>query len=126
MNIKYTALFIDNREKILNFFDPKHSNIFCDHVTLRYKPDNLDSIDLGKKSTLRIIGRAFDEKGDALLVDTDRSNNKYPHITLSCVDGVRPVYSNELFQKEKIEYFDNPFVADVIEGYFDGDNMIIT
>jgi len=79
---------------------------------------------------MKIIGRAYDEKGDALLVENPKSKNKYPHITLSCAEGVSPVYSNELFEKASvlntIEYFNNPEEIEVIEGYSNGKKDFVT
>jgi len=78
---------------------------------------------------MKIIGRAQDEKGDALIVENTKSNNEYPHITLSVAEGVSPVYSNELIknalEKQLVEYFDEPIEIDVTEGYSDGANDII-
>ena len=81
---------------------------------------------MGRKTKLKIIGRAYDEKGDALLVEDIKSENKYPHITLSCAEGVKPVYSHELIERASedgsIDYFSSPKEIEVIEGYSDGKN----
>jgi hypothetical protein len=77
---------------------------------------------------MKIFGHVQDEKRDALILENPKSNNKYPHITLSVAEGVSPVYSNELianaFSKELVEYFDEPIEIDVTEGYSDGANDI--
>lgn len=79
---------------------------------------------------MKIIGRAQDEKGDALLVENKKSSNAHPHITLSCAEGVSPVYSNELIEKaiatNTVEYFQEPVGIDVIEGYSDGKQDIVS
>lgn len=36
------------------------------------------------------------------MVDTALCENKYPHITLSCTENVKPAYSNQLFDDENI------------------------
>jgi len=126
----YTAEFVIDIENLLKKFPPKHSKVFGHHSTIAFKPINLDGIEIGKETVMKIIGRAYDEKGDALLVENPKSKNKYPHITLSCAEGVSPVYSNELFEKASvlntIEYFNNPEEIEVIEGYSNGKKDFVT
>ena len=128
-NIVYTAEFVVDKENLIKKFVPKHEIVFGHHSTIAFKPGSLNGIEVGKKSLMKIIGRAFDEKGDALLVENLKSNNEYPHITLSCINGVSPVYSNELFKKAvengTVEYFENPDEIEVVEGYSDGKQDII-
>ena len=127
--IMYTAKFVRDPELLLRKFPPKHVRIFAHHSTIAFKPKNVDGIEIGRKSLMKIIGRAYDEKGDALLVENPISENEYPHITLSCADNVPPFYSNELLKKASenntIEHFDAPEEIEVIEGYFDGKNEVI-
>lgn len=122
--VMYTAEFVKDIDGLLKKFPPKHPKIFGHHSTIAFKPGNLDGIETGKESTMKIVGRAFDEKGDALLVENPKSKNKFHHITLSCANGVSPFYSNELFEKAStdntIEYFTAPEEIEVIEGYSDG------
>ncbi len=87
-NIEYTALFVDSPEKLLKMFEPKHKNIYAHHSTNWYKPTDVSDLEIGKKSALKIIGRAYDQSGDALLVENGKSKNKYPHITISCAENV--------------------------------------
>jgi len=130
MSISYTAEFIKDIPKLLKMFPPKHEKVFGHHSTIAFKPSNLDGINIGNESMIKINGRVFDEKGDALLVDNPKSNNKNPHITLSCSKGISPFYSNELIEKAikagKVEYFKNSFEIEVVEGYSDGVNDIIS
>lgn len=122
----YTALFVDNSEQLFSLLPegPKHPRVFAHHSTIAFKPGSLAGIELGKKQTIKILGRAFDEKGDALLVENPKSKNEHPHITLSCAEGVSPVYSNELLKQAvtegTISSFEPPLEIDVTEGYFDG------
>ncbi len=78
---------------------------------------------------LKILGRASDEKCDVLLVENLKSENKNPHITLSCIDGVAPKYAQELLDKATqsgmVEYFQTFEEVEVIEGYYDGVRDII-
>ena len=129
MNILYTAEFVKDIKSLLEKFQPKHERVFGHHSTIAFKPASLDGIEIGKKSIMKILARAYDEKGDALLVENQKSNNENPHITLSCAEEVSPVYSNELLKKAieagTIEYFDKPEEIEVIEGYSDGKQDIV-
>lgn len=129
--ILYIALFIQNPQDILLSFEPKHSHVFAHHITLAFKPQTVNPKKIGKKVRVKIIARIFDEKGDVLLVDIgdEIANNKYPHITLSCAEGISPVYSNELIEKavleDRIEYFDKIIEVDTIYGYENRENKVI-
>lgn len=129
-HIIYTAKFVKDIQGLLNEFPPKHKKVFGHHSTIAFKPDNLDEIEIGKESLMKVIGRVYDEKGDALLVENHKSKNGHPHITLSCRNDVPAVYSNTLIDNainsKSIEYFENPKEIKVIEGYFDGKNIIIS
>lgn len=127
-SIPYTALFILDQEGLFKIFPPKHPHVFGHHVTLEFNPANFDNIHVGKKSILKIIAWIYDDKGDALLVETDRSKKNHPHITLSCAEGIRRSYSDEMieqaFKNNTVEFLDSPTEIEVIEGYFDGENDI--
>ena len=126
--ILYTALFVDNQEALLSALGdpPLHTVLFAHHVTLAYQPkqDQVDILRPGTRYTLRVLSRYSDSKGDAVLVELPaglRSKNKYPHITLSVVNGTGPVYSNELIENETkdrvVTHFDPPILLSVTEGY---------
>ncbi len=125
--IQYTAEFVQDIPELLNRFPPKHKKVFGHHSTIEYKPHDLCDIEVGKESFLKIIGRAYDEMGDDLLVENPKSKNKYPHITLSRAENAPALYSSQLFEKairlNSMEYFENENVK-VIEGYSDGENFI--
>lgn len=127
--IPYTALFIIDQEKLLNIFPPKHTHIFGHHLTLQFNPENFKTVQPGHKSVVKIIARIFDTKGDALLIETGRSEKQYPHITLSCAEGVRRSYSDDMikdfFQKNQINYLEQPVEIEVVEGYFNGERDVI-
>jgi Fungal tRNA ligase phosphodiesterase domain len=122
--VLYTALFVQDTAQLLALFPPTLEKVFAHHSTIAFKPANLDGIAMGQASTLRILARVTDEKGDALLVDNPHSANQYPHITLSCAPGVSPVYSNELLSKAaskgRIVYFTEPIEIPVVMGFSDG------
>ena len=118
--IWYTALFVVDPTELIQKFIPKHNKVLAHHSTIDFKPGSLEDIVPGRKVNIKIIGRAHDKKGDALLVENKKSKNVFPHITLSCAEGVRPVYSNELLERAdeegSTEYFE-PFFVEAIEGY---------
>lgn len=128
--IIYTALFVDDSNELVSLFPPKHQKVFAHHVTIAFRPFSLEGIEVGKKFRIKIIGRASDEKGDALLVEKYKTLNTHPHITLSCADGVAPSYSKELLEKAfengSVEIFATPYEVSVTEGFFDGNSDIIT
>ena len=61
--IPYTALFVLYPEELFKIFPPKHIHVFGHHLTLEFNPTNFDSVYAGKKTTLKVIARVFDEKG---------------------------------------------------------------
>lgn len=128
--IPYTALFVLYPEELFKIFPPKHVHVFGHHLTLEFNPNNFDTVNVGNKINLKVIARVFDEKGDALLVETDRSTKIHPHITLSCAEGVRRSYSDEMIEKafetNSVEMLDNPIDIEVVEGYFDGQKDVIS
>jgi hypothetical protein len=127
--IIYTALFIKNIPALIDMYPPQHSVVFAHHMTIAFRPSSLAGINIGMESNLKIIGRAQDEKGDALLVQTTRSTKPYPHITLSCAAGVPPTYSSQLIEKSlaenSVEYFSTPTEIIVTDGYFNGNEDVI-
>lgn len=130
LNILYTGYFVRDIPDLLAKFTPKHNKVFGHHSTIAFKPSDLDGVDVGSEASIKVIGRVSDEKGDALLVESPKSNNKYPHITLSCAQKVSPFYSNEMIEKAvldgTVEYFSEPISIDVTEGYFDGKKDVLS
>ncbi len=123
--IIYTTLFVKDPQELLSWFPPKHANVFAHHVTIAFRPPTLEGVEVGKVLTLKILGRATDEKGDALLVERYKTHNAHPHITLSSAEGVPPAYSRELlekaFENKTIEMVDEPYEVSLVEGFFDGE-----
>lgn len=124
----YTALFVKDIEGLLKRFPPKHGKVFGDHSTIEFDPSNLNGIEIGKEFKIKIVGRAYDEYGDDLLIENPKSKNKYPHITISRGENAPNLYSQILFDKSNkennIEYFENESV-EVIEGYKKDNKIII-
>ena len=129
-DVVYTALFVQDIELLTSLFEPAHKNVYGHHSTIAFRPGSLAGIEVGKSQVLKIIGRAVDEKADALLVENPKSKNNFPHITLSLAKNVPPTYSNELIEKAAaanlIEYFNEPTEIDVTEGYFDGEKDVVS
>lgn len=126
--IKYTALFVQDISDLLKRFPPKHEKVFGHHSTIEFRPKNLDGIEIGKEFSIKIIGRAYDEIGDDLLVENLKSKNKYPHITISRTKDAPPLYSKQLFEQSiasgAFEYFKNEEIK-VIEGYSNGKEVCL-
>ncbi len=122
-DILYTAFFVDDIEKLLQMFPAKHSKVFAHHSTNWFKPTDISDLEVGKKSFLKIIGQAYDEKGFAVLVENNKSKFKFPHITISCSEDTAPFYSNELLEKASkdgsLEILEKPLFIEVTEGYLD-------
>lgn len=100
----YWAVKLDDtsRTLLLSKFPPKHPNVYAEHMTIVFRPS--DEIDrelmnkCGAIVSLRVIGHAYDDAGQAVEVESDavsRLGGK-PHITISCANGTKPVYSNSL------------------------------
>lgn len=124
----YTALFVDNIEALKGQYPPVHPNTFYHHSTIAFRPqDGKNGIEVGKKLSIKIIGRVTTEKVDALLVENPKSANAYPHITLSTAEGIKPFVSNdEVAQAVK----NNTVIPvtdtlEVTEGYFNGKTDVV-
>jgi hypothetical protein len=128
MKIIYTALFVKDEEELLKMFPPIHDYVFAHHSTIKFKPKNINDISIGKEVIIKIIGRVYDDRADALIIENEKTVNSHPHITISCADGVVPYYSGEMIRKmssnNEIKYFDQPVEIEMVEGYFDGSNDI--
>ena len=122
----YTGVFF-NQNEVLSTFEPKHPNVFGDHVTTPFRPGNVN-IDVGKVKSAKVIGRLTTDKVDVLILDNVDTDNKTAHITLAVADGVKPYESNNEIEKYKdqIEYFTEPISLKGKYGYFSQDEKVIT
>lgn len=114
MKIIYNAYVLtnDSKRKLMEKFLPKFDNTFYHHMTLNFGVQRFPK-NLGSEVDLTVIGYAQDEKAQAVVIGRQElGDNRIAHITLSCADGVKPVYSNELLRNgwEKI----NPFTIKAI------------
>lgn len=103
----YWAVKLDgaSRALLLSKCPPLHTNIFAEHMTVVFKPsddqDNKLKSLLGSNTVLTVVGEAYDDRGQAVAVECEdkvSSMNNVPHITISCANGTKPVYSNALLQ----------------------------
>ena len=93
----------DEREQLLQRFQPKYEKVIADHVTLRVGATPATS--LPRKPEARIIGRSDDEKSlECLVVEldgtTDRPDGSTYHITWSLGPGRKARESNDVLREQ--------------------------
>lgn len=123
-NVVYSAIFFNTNE-LTNKYNQVHPNLYSHHSTIEFKPQTIENLPVGENRNIRIIGRLTTDKVDVLIVDNPLSKNKFPHITLSTAEGVKPFESNSEIEKNqnKIKPLNDIIVGKV--GYFDGKNEIV-
>ncbi len=82
----------------------QHEHPHLHHCTIQFGTDTIvdDSV-VGRPVDLAVIGYCRDEYAAAFLVGECMSTNTQPHITVSCADGVKPFYSNQMLSRPKGE-----------------------
>lgn len=102
-DILYWAVLLDQKSRniLRATFPPKHGNVYAEHMTILFgstkEQDEKMLLQWGKEVQLFVTGIAEDDKGQAVVVHgMDRVGGGIPHVTISCADGTRPVYSNKL------------------------------
>lgn len=105
-NTIYWAVKLDMESvaRLVSHFPPVHSNIYAEHVTVAFQPTREQEEYLipycGKQVALKVVGYGEDDKGQAVVVSgIDRFDKGIPHVTISCSDDTKPVYSNTLLSK---------------------------
>ena len=85
------------------FVGPTLDTVIAHHMTIQFKPIVLESfpaqiqgVDLGMVTTLKIVGYKDDGKAQAVVVEGVNSSNTIAHVTVSVATGVKPVYSNTM------------------------------
>lgn len=99
-------------------FSGRYQKVYCDHVTLAYGPGQVEAFDkslLGRTAAFESWNIIADDRCAALEVDRNDFlsigvNNEYPHVTMACAAGTKPVYSNELIRG----YYADEGAAEVI------------
>jgi len=89
-----------SQQILLQRIAPVHEWVKGTHMTIAFNPP-MERFEqkyqpiIGQPVALRVVGQAQDEKGQAVVVEA-MSENRIPHITISCASGIGPVYSNQL------------------------------
>lgn len=104
---KLVALYLDpdSKAKLLEKVPAAHTTIHAGHITLALSSEiTKESLvfPLGESRTVRVLGVAQDSKGQAVVVDGSTlilAKGRTAHITVSCADGVKPMYSKELISR---------------------------
>ena len=122
-NIIYTAVFFDTNE-IVSKYPQVHPNLYSHHSTIQFKPTDISNLPIGEEINIKVIGRLTNDKVDALIVSNPLSKNKFPHITLSTAQGIKPFQSNGEIEnnQDDIEPINDNLIG--IFGYFDGRNEV--
>lgn len=106
----YSAILIDESDKAKILANSIHPNKYGEHVTLHYFGDGggTDTPYAGTPVVLRLKEHFSDDKGEAWTVECDnesvnalKDDSQTLHITVSCADGTKPVYSNQLIKSSK-------------------------
>lgn len=115
--VVYSAILIDDSDKRKILADSVHPNKYGEHVTLQYfgSKGGTDTPFAGKRVAVELKKHYADEKGEAWTVqcnDADvqaiKDASQTLHVTVSCADGTKPFYSNQLIKTAE---------ADDKEGY---------
>jgi len=110
-HVHYLGIFLDDasRSALCTAASQRHPIAFYHHMTVLFQPTQaaLDEVHdrLGEGCVVEMAAQlvAEDAKGQAVLVRpvgpiADFVHSDVPHVTMSCADGVSPVYSNTLLQ----------------------------
>lgn len=108
----------ESHSRLLAAVPPVHPVVYAHHATMAFNPD-METFERyrvleGQRIRVPVTAVAVDDKAQAVLVGIE-SENDYPHITISCAEGVKPRYSNDLFTVTDLQHV-NVFTleADVV------------
>ena len=102
VKLLYSAVFLDpgSRRALSAAHPPRHPNVSCDHVTLRYMPTEaqLRGAGVGTTVTLTVNGVYADHRVHAVRVALDAGfsaatamdDDRTPHVTIATAPGVPP------------------------------------
>ena len=103
----FALLILENRNWLEdNFMNwPIHENVYFHHCTVAYKP-SAEKIEeykpkLGKVFQLNVNGFVLTNEIAVLTIDNVKGlpiENRHPHITVSCAEGIKPFYSNKVLE----------------------------
>ena len=84
-----------------------YPNVYCQHVTMAYRPTPGIYAKyaplMGQRIEFDLATLFHDDLGQAVAVHGVPSEKAVPHITVSVADGVPPSYSNTLLQRPEAE-----------------------
>lgn len=104
--ILWIVLTEESKRKLLEIAPAKYPVLFADHITLFYNValSNHYKTLLGTTITIKLKTNSYNDKIQAITVGVGDmpSQNSYPHITLSALEGVKPVQSNTMLKSEHI------------------------
>lgn len=93
------------------------AKVIAQHMTIKYGPsrEEIAKTPIGSSVSLSVIGFATDQKCQAVVVRCEKapSANPVPHITVS-VQGVRPVYSNDLLSRGWTPVTNGPLLSGLV------------
>ena len=108
--VVYSAILIDDSDKRVILSDSIHPNKYGEHVTLQYfgNKGGTGTPCAGKRVAVVLKEHYSDDKGEAWTVECDDSDvqaikdaAQMLHVTVSCADGTKPFYSNQLIKTAK-------------------------
>jgi len=86
---------------------PKYSTVHNHHITVGFGIESIPEL-IGRTVSVSLLSEHDDGTCQCVKVDYDdedlkKIQNRQPHITISCVEGVKPVHSNEVVKTEGVE-----------------------
>lgn len=107
------------KQVLINNNLPIYSNEFLHHCTIEFGSDTLDNSLVDKQEKIFIIGYCQSKDINCFIVKQNLSTNKFPHITISANEGIKPFQSNVILESEKHYYFNKEIeVKTIIKKYF--------
>jgi len=93
----------ESQQLLLERVPPVHEWVKAHHMTISFNPPAERYLHyykqaVGERMPLEVVGQAADDKAQAVVLRAE-SENKIPHITISCASGVNARYSNDLVAK---------------------------
>lgn len=102
----FVAVVLDttSRNKLLAWWEETTGRdllkkVYAHHMTIKFKPSTaeIDSLPMGERITLDVVGWADNGKVQAVAVKGFKSANKIPHITMA-TNGTPPKFANDLLE----------------------------
>ena len=103
----YAGVFLSSmsKQKLLKTFPPEHSVLWAHHMTVWHfkDPTEMPHLPWGKSVDLKVVGHFSDARFQAVAVTPPsnlRPQGRFPHISISTVEGVTPAASKDLAPAE--------------------------